>query len=297
MKRKNKARGAIKYRLASLIILIGIGIFLMLSSALTLSQEKPALNQENMPVRATSESKKASASPELISQISGKFVRVPILTYHYIGENPNPEDVARDNLSVKPKDFEDQMNYLAQNGYSPITLDTLYAGLEEKISLPLKPVVLTFDDGYIDFYTNAFPILSKFNFHAVSFIPTGLINQGYYLNWAQIKEMDSSGLVIFQAHSVSHPNLSSLSDSEILFQIKESKIALESQLDKPVNFFAYPYGLGGSDYRVVKALKDVGFIGAVSTIHGNIESEGNIYNLPRIKIPGGLSLDSFSKLL
>jgi len=142
----------------------------------------------------------ASKSAVPVSDIpysTGKSVRVPILMYHYIGNNPNPADKARDILSTAPDIFDSQLGYLAKNGFTPITFDTMYAGLEGQVALPPKPIILTFDDGYIDFYVNAFPILRKYGFHAVSFIPTGLINQGYYLSWAQIKEMQSSGLISF----------------------------------------------------------------------------------------------------
>src|SRR5689334_6826747 len=114
---------------------------------------------------------------------------IPILTYHYIANNPNPKDIQRDALSVSPDKFEAQMDYLSKNGFEPITLDTMYAIFHNQTHAPIKPVVLTFDDGYIDFYTNVYPILRRFNFHAVSFIPTGLIGGSYYMNWNQIKEI------------------------------------------------------------------------------------------------------------
>lgn len=79
---------------------------------------------------------------------------VPILTYHYISENPNLRDTTRTALSVTPKNFDDQMAWLSRQGYTPITLDTLGTGLTQG-NLPEKPVVLTFDDSYIDFYYNA----------------------------------------------------------------------------------------------------------------------------------------------
>lgn len=238
---------------------------------------------------------KPSPKPNPIPQHSGKIVRVPILTYHYIGNNPNPADKARDNLEVAPDKFDEEMGYLSKQGYSAISFDTFYASLKGTASLPSKPIILTFDDGYIDFYLNAYPILRKYGLHAVSFISTGLINQGYYMSWAQIKEIDSSGLVSFQAHSVSHPNLVSLSDKDLQYQITESKKVLEGQLGKTVNTFAYPYGI--SDARVWQYVKNAGFIGAVGTWYGNQESEGVIYDMPRIKVGGGTTIESFASKL
>ncbi|MBI2595708.1 polysaccharide deacetylase family protein [Candidatus Daviesbacteria bacterium] len=240
----------------------------------------------------TSIQKTARKQVPAIPQSYGKSVNVPILYYHYIGTNGNPEDVARDNLSVAPDKFDEQMAYIAKNGYNVITLDTLYAALQGNVTLPPKPVVLSFDDGYIDFYVNAYPVLKKYGFHATSFIPTGLINQGYYLTWAQIKEMDSAGLISFQAHSVNHLNMPSLSSEQIRYEVNQSKKELEAQIGHPVNFFSYPYG--ASNEEAWKAVKDAGFAGAVGTWYGSIQSEGNIFDMPRIKIPGGLSITDFA---
>lgn len=224
----------------------------------------------------------------------GKSVRVPILMYHYIGNNPNPADKARDALSIAPDVFEEQLSYLQKNGYNPISLDTLYAALKGG-SLPPKPIVLTFDDGYIDFYINAFPILRSFNFKATSFIPTGLMNQGYYMSWSQIKEIQSSGLVSFEAHTIHHVNLPSLNPKAQQVEIAQSKKDLEAQIGVPVNFFAYPYGT--SNQISWNLVKSAGFAGAVGTWYGSIESEGTQYDWPRIRIGGGLKLSDFASKL
>lgn len=220
-------------------------------------------------------------------------LRVPILTYHYIANNPKPKDKARDALSVPPDKFEAQMQYLAQNGYTPITLDTLYGLFNKQTSVPGKPVVLTFDDGYIDFYTIAFPILRRFNFHAVSFIPTGLMGGGYYMNWNQIKEIASSGLVTFEGHTVTHSNLSSLNYSAILKQLVDSKNVLQAQTGYPVNFVAYPYG--SSNGSVQAAARQAGYAGGVGIWYG--KAGGGSMNMPRIKVSGFWSIKEFASRL
>lgn len=214
----------------------------------------------------------------------------PILMYHYIGGNPNPSDKARERLSVSPDKFDEQMGYLSKNGYTPITFDTYYAGVS---SLPQKPIILTFDDGYIDFYLNAYPILRKYNFKAVSFLPTGLIGTSYYLNWNQVHEMDTSGLISFQAHSVTHPNLLSLNNESLKHEIADSKKTLEAKLGKPVNTFAYPYGLVNN--HVVQEVKKAGFVGAVTTTNGKVSSIS--YYMTRIRVSGAWSLADFTKRL
>lgn len=282
----------LKLALFLIIIICGYYLFEYFRTIPLISQKS------DQPPSATSSGtiKSAQVTPTPKPTLSiptpaGKSVRVPILTYHYIGNNPNPADKVRDNLEVTPNKFEEEMSYLAKSGYNTITFDTLYAGLHGQASLPGKPIILTFDDGYIDFYVNAYPILRRYGLHAVSFIPTGLMGQGYYMSWAQIKEINATGLVSFQAHSITHPNLTSLTNDQLKYQIFESKRILEAQLGKKVNTFAYPYG--ASDGRVWQAVKDAGFIGAVGTWGGVVESEGTIYDMPRIKISGGIDLKTF----
>lgn len=217
-------------------------------------------------------------------------LRVPILTYHYIADNPNPKDKARDNLSVTPDKFEAQMQYLAQNGYTPVTLDTLFGIFNSQASVPGKPVVLTFDDGYIDFYTNAFPVLRRFGFHAVSFIPTGLIGGGYYMNWNQIKEIASSGLITFEGHTVSHSYLPSLSYVAVLKELTDSKNIIQANTGYPVNFISYP---GGSTNGTVQAAaKQAGYAGGVGTWYG--KAWGGSMNMPRIKVSGFWNIKEFA---
>lgn len=223
----------------------------------------------------------------------GKQVSVPILYYHYVGNNPNPEDKARDSLSISPDKFDEQMGYIISSGYQTISLDTLYAALKGQVSLPAKPIIITFDDGYIDFYINAFPILKKYNMHTIAFIATGLVGQPAYMNWGQIKEIDATGLVVFQAHSVSHPNLTTLNGDQVKSQLSESKKVLEGELGKPVNFMAYPYG--ASNALSWEKARESGYLGAVGTWSGKIVSEGNIYNMPRIRVSGFWNIEEFKK--
>lgn len=220
-------------------------------------------------------------------------IKVPILTYHFIANNPNPKDRARDSLSIPPDKFEAQMQYLSQNGYTPITLDTLYGIYNNQTTAPSKPVILTFDDGYIDFYTNVFPILRRFNFHAVSFIPTGLIGGSYYMSWDQIKEIQASGLVTFESHSVTHANLASLKYEVLLKQLTDSKNVLFQQTGYPVNFIAYPYGV--SNALVYSAVRKAGYVGGVGTWYGKVSGPG--INMPRIKVSGFWSIKEFSSRL
>lgn len=218
---------------------------------------------------------------------------VPILMYHYVANNPNPKDTARDTLSVSPDKFEAQMEYLSQNGYTPITLDTLYGIFNKQTTAPSKPVVLTFDDGYQDFYTIAFPILQKYNFHAVSFIITSHVGGGYYMNWDQIKEIHRTGLVTFEAHTVNHLSLTSLNSKNLIKELSESKRILQEQTGYPVNFISYPYG--NSNESVRQAASKSGFVGGVGVWYGKVANPS--FNMPRFRITGRMSLKDFAQRL
>ena len=241
----------------------------------------------------TLKNQKSSTNSAVIPKNYGRSVNVPTLYYHYIGNNPNPADKIRDSLSITPDKFEQEMAYLVKNGFNTISYDTLAAALKGNLVLPSKSLILTFDDGYVDFYVNAFPILRKLNIRATVFIPTGLMEQGYYLQWSQIKEMDATGLISFQAHSVNHVNLAGLSGDQLKYQISTSKKTLEEKLGKPVNFMAYPYGQ--SNPNVWNEVKKAGFLGAAGTWGGSLESEGNIYDMPRIRMGGNISIEEFAR--
>lgn len=223
------------------------------------------------------------------AKVSAASIKVPILMYHYIRVNPNPKDTLGNSLSLAPDKFEAQMAYLSQNGYTSISLDTLYGIFNNQTQAPKKPIILTFDDGYIDFYTTAFPILKRYNMKAVSFIPTGLMNQGYYMSWDQIKQIYSSGLVTFEAHSITHANLISLSRNRLMKELQDSKNVLQAQTGYPVNFIAYPYGV--SNQQVQNMSRQVGFVGGLGTWFGKATTAS--MNLPRIRVTGQMDLKTF----
>jgi len=170
--------------------------------------------------------------------------KAAILMYHSIDHN-------KVFFTVTPENFRKQMDLLYKEKYSIISLGELAGLIIDKRAIPLKTVVLTFDDGYQDNYFNAFPILKKYNFPATIFLATGFIGKNRIsssgatlkiLNWDQIIEMHNSGLVDFEPHTVSHLKLHRLSLEEAKKEILNSKRTIEEKLNKKCKFFAYPYG-------------------------------------------------------
>jgi len=218
---------------------------------------------------------------------------VPVLMYHQTRINPSPNDPVLAALSVNPADLEQQLIFFSTHNYHTITLDQLFDGLNGKTSLPENPVVLTFDDGYRNFYENAFPLLKKYNMKATQFVITKVVDLPAYLTWGQILEMDKSGLVEFGAHTRHHPNLPDISKADIVDEIKGSKADLEQRLKKPVNWFAYPYGSYST--FIMQAVADAGFKGAASTVYGTIQTKDGLFLFPRIMVDGRFTLDNIAR--
>lgn len=216
---------------------------------------------------------------------------VPILMYHHIRENPMPNNPVWAALHITPGFLDQQLTYLETHNFHVITLDDLYDALQNGKTLPENPIILTFDDGYRTFYTNAFPLLKKHNMKAINFVITQGVGASAYLTWDEILEMDRSGLIQFGAHTRHHANLPDLSQSSIIEEIKGSKADLESHLHKRIDWFAYPYG-SYNDFAI-SVVKEAGFKGAVSTIYGPIQSKDSLFLIHRIMANGRYGLDNF----
>ncbi len=224
----------------------------------------------------------------------GPGVMVPILMYHYIRVNPDPADRLGFGLSVTPTNFAQQMDALASTGFHPITVDDLSGALRGANGLPSRPVVLTFDDGYADFYANAAPVLRAHHFPATEYVITGKVGTGAYLSWAQIEELDQSGFVI-GAHTVHHVQLARLPLPAAASEIRQSKDELEAHLHHAVAGFAYPYG--NFDAVVENEVRAAGFTNAVSTLGGRFHTQATLFHLHRIGVTGRDSLAAFLQKL
>jgi peptidoglycan/xylan/chitin deacetylase (PgdA/CDA1 family) len=210
---------------------------------------------------------------------------IPVLMYHAIGyEKGNTVRVPKEN-------FKNQMKYLKDNGYVTLTLDEAYDFFTKNKPVPEKSVVLTFDDGYVDNYVDALPILKEFGFKATIFVITGAVDKSKnYMNVEQLKEMEASGMNI-QSHTVHHKNLKELSYEEQLETLKESKDFLEKTLNKRIKYFAYPYGEYSNES--LKAVKEAGYTMAFTTAGRWSDKSDGILTLDRVFISGSANLDVF----
>lgn len=209
---------------------------------------------------------------------------VPILTYHYIRELPGDDDKLGQNLSVSPENFAKQMEYLASAGYESITFDDLRSG-----NIPDKPIILTFDDGYNDAYTDAFPVLQANGLTGIFYLITGFMDNDRYLTWSQAREMSLAGMV-FGSHTVDHPDLTSdkITAAEIKQELTISKRTIENQLGVTVNDFCYPSGQANT--ATVSAVNDAGYKTATSTQISIVQSGNYWLWLPRLRIKNDTNL-------
>jgi peptidoglycan/xylan/chitin deacetylase (PgdA/CDA1 family) len=215
-------------------------------------------------------------------------VRVPILMYHYIRINPDPRDRLGFNLSVTPSDFKLQMDWLRDNGYHPVDFDDLRAYIFENQSLPARPVLLTFDDGYRDMYTTAFPILHAHRFKGVSYVVSGFLNSPNYITTEMLQEMDALGVQI-GAHTVSHADLTKVSAADLHHEVFDSKAELEALVGHPVVDFCYPSGKFSD--AVASTVLAAGFQTATTTQQGVAHSAGDRLTWTRVRVSGAESLE------
>jgi peptidoglycan/xylan/chitin deacetylase (PgdA/CDA1 family) len=200
---------------------------------------------------------------------------IPVLNYHKIDDIDTP-------LSVTPAEFEEQIAYLAENGYHTITPDQLMGYLKYGRALPDKPVLITFDDGYRDNYANAYPILKKHGFTATIFLVTGLVgNDDRFLSWDQVRDMHESGFV-FGSHTAGHLPLTKLGPGQLAYELAESAAEIERRLGARPRYFAYP--TGAYNLRIEEAVRQAGYRAAFTTRYGQVGLESDPYALERIPI-------------
>jgi len=220
-----------------------------------------------------------------------RTLRVPILMYHYLSEPPPDADAIRIDLSVSPGVFGQQLELLVDEGYNVISLVDLTLALQSGYTLPPKPIVLTFDDGYRDAYEWAYPALAERGLSATFFIVTGFIDEGYdgYLTWDQVREMDAGGMDI-QSHAHTHVDLRDRDVEYLVWQLLGSKEAIEARTSHPVHFFCYPSGR--YDEQVIKVLHSAHYWAAVTTKPGATQHSDIPYELERIRVHGSYSAEN-----
>jgi peptidoglycan/xylan/chitin deacetylase (PgdA/CDA1 family) len=210
-----------------------------------------------------------------------KQYAVPILMYHSV----NPAAQKENRLSVNPELFERQMRFLKEHNYNVVRLEELVPMLKGDKMIPAKTVAITFDDGYIDNYDYAFPVLKKYGIPATIFIIVQEVGrpQNDRLNWGQILKMRDSGLINIGSHAIGPDPLYKMkTEAELRRQIFGSKKMLEDKLGCEVYAFSYPEGM--FDDHMKQLVKDAGYKLAVATRPGRHYANDDLYALKRIRV-------------
>ncbi len=204
---------------------------------------------------------------------------IPVLEYHQIGE---PEDAESKPYCVPPEEFSAQLDYLAAQGYTTISMLDFMKAKKGKAELPDKPILLTFDDGYEDNYTNMLPILEAHDMRATVYVVTNDIGKKGYLTWPQLRDMQDRGVEI-GSHTANHLPLTTLVPEQVEDELKLSKLLLEWNGIRTVFAFSYPNGAYTPE--IAERVKANEYLTAVTGDAGLNTFETNPYELQRTNIP------------
>jgi len=210
-------------------------------------------------------------------------LKIPIIMYHYVEYVKDVEDLIKKRLDINPDLFEGHLKALKEASYKTYFVKEIPDILEGKIEYSSHSAVLTFDDGYKDFYTVVFPLLKKYQMKATIYIIVNFIGRRGFMNEKEIKEVLDSGLVELGSHTLDHLYLKLTPGSTARKQIFESKKILEEKFKVKIETFAYPYGAFSK--KTVDLVKEAGYKAAVSVIPSMIQSKENLFYLSRVR-PG-----------
>lgn len=231
-------------------------------------------------------------------------VPIPVLLYHCVSEDATPQFRK---WAIRPATFAAHMAYLSAQHYTPIIVSRFAQSIaDRKVHLPDRPVVISFDDGCADFYTEALPALQRYDFVATLYIVTKFVGQTSrwlyregegdrpMLTWAQIAELGAVGIEC-GAHSHSHPQLDTLSTASAKDEIVRSKSELEQHLGRAVETFAYPHGYSSPAVR--RIVQQAGYSSACGVKHAMSALTDDRFSLARIIVSADTDVAGLARLL
>jgi peptidoglycan/xylan/chitin deacetylase (PgdA/CDA1 family) len=227
---------------------------------------------------------------------------VPVLMYHSIAVDTS--DKFR-RFVVRPDEFAAHMNYLDAGGYHPVTAAELVATPDWR-RLPERPVILTFDDAYADFYSAALPVLREHNFRATLYVPTAYVGatlsflesvgegNRMALTWDTLREVASEGIEI-AAHSHTHPQMDRIPSAAVRDEVHRCRCLLEDKLGFEIAGFAYPFGYWNRAVRAAVAAEGFHYAFAVDELITTLSHD--FFTLPRLSVNAGIGTPGLARLL
>ncbi|MHC1761992.1 MAG: polysaccharide deacetylase family protein [Negativicutes bacterium] len=202
-------------------------------------------------------------------------IDIPVLLYHRIGDTDS-------HLSIASDKFAADLTWLREKGYETISLEKFRQfRLDSETLLPESPVLITFDDGYLDNYLNAYAVLRQYGMTAAFFVITGMIGEEDRLTAGHIREMATNGMSI-GSHTVSHRSLGDMDVEEAANEMSLSRLYLEGLLQQPVRFIAYPKG--SFNESTAQIANEAAYWGGFSVMTGTCSRDTNPYVLRRIPV-------------
>jgi peptidoglycan/xylan/chitin deacetylase (PgdA/CDA1 family) len=206
---------------------------------------------------------------------------------------------AHSNFGFSDYLFTQHMDFLKNNDYHTITLDWFYEWRQNDKPLPIRPIVITFDDDYIPVYTTAYPILKDRGFSAVNFAHTQYVGvvtgSGDHCDWTEIQEMENAGVFYTESHTATHSNLTTLSENSIKNEVENSKASIESNMSgKTCRFIAYPYGAYNG--TVITLCQNAGYSAGFAVGGGLNYRTTSLFEFQRIGADGA-SLATYRELI
>ena len=281
--------------LSILLSACGTGPVSTPTATVTFTSSAPSETPTITPTFTASATFTSSPTPTPTWVFSGPdHVIVPILLYHWIAVSPSDGPYYKSPYYVKPEVFEEEIKLLHDCEYTTISIDMLLKAITEGTELPPRPVLITFDDGHLNNYTTAFPIMEKYGFKGILYVVGNYIGTEDYMNADQIREMAAAGWEV-GSHSMSHADLSTLDPQRQRYEVVESREFLEETLGLPVRTIAYPFG--SSNSSVIDYAHFAGFIAGMSLGFTHDQGSGNRFTLQRRDIKGTYDVKQFASFL
>jgi peptidoglycan/xylan/chitin deacetylase (PgdA/CDA1 family) len=214
---------------------------------------------------------------------------IPVLCYHQIRNWQSTDSKFAITYIMPPEKFSAQMKLLADSGYHTITPGELLDFLDKKISLPSKPVLITFDDGTASQYNNAIPVLKQYHFNATFFIMTVSLNHSIYMSDQQVKNLSDDNFII-GCHTWGHHNVTGYTNDDWIVQLEKPKQLLEKITGKAVEYFAYPNGIWNE--AAIAQLKTYNYKAAFQLADKKSAINPN-YTIRRIIVDGNWNTEQF----
>jgi len=236
--------------------------------------------------------------PEAIKK--GRALKLPILMYHHIGDAPAKASRMRSDLTVSTAEFEEQAKWLRDQGYASVKLNDIHLYSLGKFTMPKKPVIFTFDDGYDDVFINAIPILKKYGFTGsfgiITQYPHLQMGDNFYASWQEIASAFDAGNEIV-CHTQNHfDGTNKKYSADYIFQnLSGCQNDIQTHLASVEPIMIYPYGHYNQAY--LEQAKKAGFVMGITVHEGNLVNLDNLMEVPRARIHGKEDFERFKRLV